>query len=392
MGSDGDTDQWQHTIEDTNFGEPPEAKTSSKPSPSGPLTLTRDSSPASLNFVHMELFFHWIRFTSNTITRSPELSILWRDELPRIGLSHSYVLQAMLSLSALHLAQLRPAKKEYYVTAAVTLQNAAIKDVAPILQNISEENCTALFIFSGLNWMYALANPNKADTLPPHGTTETSVDWIILLRGIVSIVLRAWPWLMGQGLSAILSLASHMRYSTTLIPPAEEKLNHLEALIGTSLQNTTKEADIATYTLCIETLKQMFRTFHNAPNHACLLPIVFAWPATLPHEYIDLLGSREPQALALFAFYLVLLKESESAWWIEGWSVHFSKRIHESLDAEMRLWIWWPMEQLGWTPPVGGAANGLGGECHANEPSTKTVHIGTRWDVSGLEEKSFGGL
>jgi hypothetical protein len=255
------------------------------------------------------------------------------------------------------------------------------------LQNISEENCTVLFIFSGLNLMYALANPNKADTLPPYGTTETSVDWIILLRGIVSIVLRGWPWLIGQGLSAILNLAAHMRYSITLIPPAEEKLNHLEALIGISLQNTTKEADIETYTLCIETLKQMFRKLHNAPNYVCLLSIVFTWPATLPHEYINLLGSREPQALALFAFYLVLLKEGEGAWWIEGWSVHFLERIHETLSAEMRLWIWWPMEQLGWTPPVGGAANGRGGERRTNEPSTKTIHIGTHWDKNGLAEK-----
>jgi hypothetical protein len=147
-----------------------------------------------------------------------------------------------------------------------------------------------------------------------------------------------------------------------------------------------------TYRLFIETFKQKFRAFYNAPNHACLLPIVFTWPATLPSEYIDLLGNREPQTLALFAFYTVLLKEGKCAWWIEGWNVHFLERIDETLDTKMRLWIWWPMEELGL-----GAANGVNGEAASgsghwgtNGSDEKAIHVGTYRDRNGLAEKTFG--
>jgi hypothetical protein len=299
----------------------------------------------------MELLLHWSKSTSNTITRDPELKVMWRDEVPRIGLSHGYVLQAMLSLSALHLALLNPHKRNLYTSAAESLQNAAIKDVASIMGNVTEENCTALFIFSGLNWIYALATPLKPNSLPPYGVTERSVDFVIQLRGILSIILRAWPWLVSKNIGTVLRFPSQMQYPISEIPPADKHLAHLDGLISSSLKDTEKETDIPTYTLVLNALKHMFLMYHNAPNHACILPIVFAWPATLPERYVELLGKREPPALALFAFWAVLLREAEWTWWIDSWAVHFVERIYDALDLERRLWIWWPMEQLGWSPP-----------------------------------------
>lgn len=126
--SPGTPDQWQQFIRDTTFCDyqqnksPPMPVTIPSHLESGRLTRFRDACPSSLNFMHMELFFHWMKFTSCTISRSSEMAIIWRDEVPRNGLTHGYVLQAMLSLSALHLALIEPAKKDYYISSAMTLR------------------------------------------------------------------------------------------------------------------------------------------------------------------------------------------------------------------------------------------------------------------------------
>jgi hypothetical protein len=35
---------------------------------------------------------------------------------------------------------------------------------------------------------------------------------------------------------------------------------------------------------------------------------------------------------------------------MEGWSIHLISGIYDSLDEEHRLWLRWPMEEIGWVP------------------------------------------
>lgn len=106
-----------------------------------------------------------------------------------------------------------------------------------------------------------------------------------------------------------------------------------------------------------------------------------------------MLGKREPQALALVAFYAVLLKEGEWAWWVGGWSVRSLKLVYESLDAESRLWIWWPMEQLGWSPAAERQVSGSNrsGDWQASMLDAHAMLLGSHWDKDGLADKIFGG-
>lgn len=57
------------------------------------------------------------------------------------------------------------------------------------------------------------------------------------------------------------------------------------------------------------------------------------------------------EAVAIFAHFLIILKKLEPQWWSDGWPEHLIERIWEMLDQEHRLWIQWPVEELGWVPP-----------------------------------------
>jgi hypothetical protein len=52
--------------------------------------------------------------------------------------------------------------------------------------------------------------------------------------------------------------------------------------------------------------------------------------------------------LSIFAFSGVILKNLEFHWWMSGNSAHLLSSIYRLLDKEHRLWIHWPMIQVGW--------------------------------------------
>jgi len=76
----------------------------------------------------------------------------------------------------------------------------------------------------------------------------------------------------------------------------------------------------------------------------------YIWIFRISDDYLKLLKKADNDALCVFAFFCVLLRELERYWWMEGWAVHLMRRIYLMLDDVYRLWIRWPMEEIGWIP------------------------------------------
>lgn len=78
----------------------------------------------------------------------------------------------------------------------------------------------------------------------------------------------------------------------------------------------------------------------------------FVWQFLVAEDFLPLL--REPpeqEAVAIFAHFFILLKRLDSHWWLQGWADDLVSRAWHVLDQDHRLWIQWPIEELGWVPP-----------------------------------------
>ena len=80
---------------------------------------------------------------------------------------------------------------------------------------------------------------------------------------------------------------------------------------------------------------------------------IFLWLWDAAKDFIPLLKGPEPrqESVVIYAHFLIMLKRLENQWWLEGWAMHMMERVWVSLDPEHRLWIQWPIEELGWVPP-----------------------------------------
>jgi len=74
---------------------------------------------------------------------------------------------------------------------------------------------------------------------------------------------------------------------------------------------------------------------------------IFGWLFKISDEYLNLLKDRTQEALSVFAFFCVVPRKLEMCWWMEGFSSHLMSRIYELLDEEHRLWIRWPIDEIG---------------------------------------------
>lgn len=73
----------------------------------------------------------------------------------------------------------------------------------------------------------------------------------------------------------------------------------------------------------------------------------FVWVIKTPETYFILLRKQDQPALCIFAFFCVILHHLSKTWWAHGWSIHLMKQIYRLVDEGHRLWIKWPIEQIG---------------------------------------------
>jgi hypothetical protein len=315
-------------------------------------TPTNQSTPPSLplNMEDLELLHNFSTSTCYTITRVPEIRNIWRISVPQLAFSHDFVMHAILALSALHLARYRPDKVDFHVSQAVSHYQAALGVATSILLHVNEENCSALHIFSSVTCIIALASPQKPGNFFLVGEQGVA-EWLLLVRGVRSIIDSSHEWLYNGILGPMFKIPERMHRRRVAngddSPSENEHLLELRQLIrGTVTDHKTLQI----YNQTVEELAVSFSLVYNIGPEITGTSETFRWILRISQEYLHLLNQGEGEAFVILAYFCVLLKQMDCFWWMEGWSIHLISGIYDSLDEEHRLWLRWPMEEIGWVP------------------------------------------
>lgn len=98
-----------------------------------------------------------------------------------------------------------------------------------------------------------------------------------------------------------------------------------------------------TYVLAIRTVKECFKAITRKTYDRGML---FSWPITVSQDYLELLGSRQPMALVILAYYAVILYEVRDKWWTMGWGSQLVQEINQMLDGNWNSLMAWPMGKI----------------------------------------------
>jgi hypothetical protein len=199
----------------------------------------------------------------------------------------------------------------------------------------------------------ALGWPRKAaDTLLVDANSGFP-DWVYLLRGIKGFIEVAG--VPNEGPLAPVFAHSRHRFvlreeADVTASPAYPALTELEQIIAR--RPGLDDGLRAVYATAVAELKKSFGQAEAPAATQYEMIDAFIWLFVMAEDLVPLLRAPKQEAVAIFAFFCVLLKKLEGQWWIQGWGRHLIANAHELLDEEGRLWIHWAVQEMGWVPPL----------------------------------------
>lgn len=209
--------------------------------------------------------------------------------------------------------------------------------------------------FRGWGWelsltaVIALGSPRGPTTSLLIGDSVLP-DWIFLMSGVRHLLMAMGETSYTGILSPILKTGSE-RWEASHQP---QHLNStiLDDLLARVRQSAADKADeLRIYEQAIEELRCQLSLVMSSDHQTLDIMDPFVWQFTLAEEFPPLLRQAKQEAVAIFAHSLVIFNVLNGNKWLHGWDSFLASRVWDILDDEHRLWVQWPIEEIGWVPP-----------------------------------------
>jgi hypothetical protein len=296
---------------------------------------------------HMELISHFITTTGPSLAAARP----WDPEYARIVLSEALrepcLMHEILALSAFHLSQLRTeqAQAKLYREEAMTLQTQALSLFNATATNITEQNCSAILMFSSFLGLHALADAASTIESSAQGFLDRFVNYLNLHRGVRVITNQAWTMLKNSNVGGMLShteaqLSAASKQLEAGVTPATAHLQHLLTFDNMSTPHQTA---------CEEAVQKLLLIYQldSPPKHDDASgALIWTWPVTVSGVFTDLLMQRRPEALIILCHYAVLLHRRREMWFVGGSGQALVEGVTGFLGGYWADWLRWPNEVL----------------------------------------------
>ncbi|KAH7205162.1 uncharacterized protein BKA55DRAFT_600381 [Fusarium redolens] len=285
------------------------------------LRQSREQSSAIFEIENMALLYHWTVSTSIDIYKNSGLSVACQVTFPQIALKHPFVMQALLGLTALHVAYLDPQERLKYTADAARYHNQGLQGFNEAIHMANDELADALFVWSSLNLFYVFGVSGRLG----EGLWDES-GW-----GILAILSPSLSTLRAGLFRELLSVGNF-----DVMDP-DKIMNPDDQRFCQTRDVWKNNPDASIYEKSLWVLRQCRIAWQGA-----FLFVPFA-----PEEYFSLLHQRQPPALILYAFYGALLHSLNESWFMEGWGYNIVEAIDDLLGSYWRNWVAWPLEVVG---------------------------------------------
>lgn len=312
------------------------------------FSVTNPSS-LTLNLDHLELLHHFIAVTSHDISIGPIGHGVWYMIVPKLALSHDWLMHSVLAVSALHIAHLRPEQRIAYWKRAAMHQDQGLQGQHKAMAKPSQENGNALFAFTLVIIYLAFASPrtlDSAEDAPLQGVLQC----LHMLRGIRAILPGIWEFVQDGPLSHLRNLAPGNIKSKPYFQDAVTEAHFSKLLIFAStnveLSQDQDMDDVEIYAAAASSLRTAFLRIESIEDGETPTPAIWHWAVRLPISFAMRLEEQHVVPLVLIAHWCVLLNQVKHYWWIHGWVDQTLSEIEGCLPQEQRHWLEWPLEKV----------------------------------------------
>lgn len=314
------------------------------------LVPTSNPAASTLNMEHLELMHHFSVVTARELSIGPSSFQIWNTIVPKIALSHEFVMHGILATSAQHIAHLCPEQRQAYWSRAAVHQNRALELLHITMEHPTRDNADALFVFSMIIFYLASAAPSTANDLMDEVPLGQAIHTIHMLRGVRTILEAVKHWVEQGPLAQVLRWhPGHILSNPTFRDPDTE--GHFSKLLifcstTPNLNKNTEMEDVEIYAAAASSLRASFLKVESVPQGDPNTPPIWHWAVRLPATFVERLKEQHPVPLVLLAHWCVILLQARNYWWVGNWVHRTMAEIEACMIQEHRGWLEWPTEKI----------------------------------------------
>ncbi|KAH6953582.1 C6 zinc finger protein [Fusarium avenaceum] len=331
--------------------------TTSSPYTTACVAASIGSCTTGLDVGDFELFHHFCFVTSKSFSNEQAAQDFWSVTVPRLSFRHQYLLHAVITLGALHLRHTKPQLEKDMPASLLDKANVhwdeALRLASPLLSQVTESNCVALYLFATITCLHTFAlgpSPGEVLIFNQNGPSH----WLTLFRGLRSIEQACdFASVHNEELRPIFpfsDLESNKGPVKALDPSVREALEALVSFVDIHITKNDERRESLVEALTL--LRRCYTMVHDEPAQVAAYT-VFSWLHRVSDCYLKLVQATDPVALLLFSYFVVLLKQLGCAWMVKDWPTHLMSEIYACMPLAKRFWLSWPMDQVGWLPAEG---------------------------------------
>lgn len=265
---------------------------------------------------------------------------VWRKVVPEEAVLHDFLMDGLLALSAFHFASQNPNLQWQYTEIGIQYQSSGLQKYRYALEKVTADNSAALFAFSMIINVIALALPNVYPGSKNSSHAEGLMSMLDLVRG-VGLMYHANEMRSIACRRADFSGLFQAVYRNTQDFALREDIVH-------ALRRLRERADGITefvgseqkraYAVGISSLEEAFQRTCAAKHVGSAI----AWPATMcDDELLRLYKNSDPMAQFIFLHYGVLLLYARDRWWGRDTGVNLIEHLASALHDVDPAWMDW---------------------------------------------------
>ncbi|UKZ75905.1 hypothetical protein TrVFT333_003601 [Trichoderma virens FT-333] len=256
-----------------------------------------------------------------------------------------FLMDELLAMAALHLSTqaFDPAEKNQYLHQAAQLQTRALGHFNAVRPRVSDENCTAMFLFSSLLGLHTLFDT----TIYQRDFTEfldKLIQFVALHRGIRTVTRQSWHIINETEMKHIIDPISALDQLDPQLTVSCVECDGLLAHLTASIESLGPTA----FNACCEAVKSLQWVIgrrRGLPDE--LHPhITMAWPVLVSFDYLQMLKQRRPEALVVLAHWAVLLYRDRGFWVFGDTGRFMIESASKYLGTYWQDWMAWPNDIL----------------------------------------------
>lgn len=298
----------------------------------GSRTTPRDSTTWTAD---LELMHHFTAVTWSSLPRAQELQDIWQLELPKLAVTHGFLMHQLLAIAAFHMASLDSQRRNERRIQASQHQGSAIQGLRSTLFAISDENCHAAFATSTLLSISAFAAFSENVVVQDDIATDIDnlAEVCLLMRGMHGILKQHEDAIARGSMGRMLQVGTPTtqttipQSTTSVLAAAVEELRSISMPPG---------VDPTVEMVCRDEALALVTWIGHAQARAGVpeLSTVMTWPLGVGDKFIGLMRGRNKAALSVLKIYCCILDSvGDDHWYLSGWGRSLLNDVRRSLGG-----------------------------------------------------------